>query len=302
MSSQWVDQTNASGHALVRPALYVVATPIGNLADISARALAVLAAADSVYAEDTRHSSQLTRHFGIDATLRAFHDHSDRRAVDAALQRLQAGDMLALVSDAGTPLISDPGYGLVAAVVAAGFPVIPIPGASAVLAALAVAAMPTDRFTFEGFLPAKHEARCKALAQLAKETRTLIFYEAPHRILATLEDMRATIGSDRDIVVARELTKRYETVLRGTIEQVTAIVAADSNQQRGEIVIVLKGDVADLDNDEQQREADRVLQPLLADLPVKQATALAVKLTGMKKNYLYQRALELVPLLQNKGQ
>ncbi len=283
-------------------ALYVVATPIGNLDDITLRAIKTLQAVDVILAEDTREAKQLLTQHGINKPLLSCHAHNEAALTTRLLDFLKAGESIALISDRGTPLISDPGYPLVVACHEVGLTVCPIPGPCALIAALSVAGLPTDRFCFEGFLPSKSTQREKQLNQLKTETRTLVFYEAPHRILATLEDMRATIGSDRDIVVARELTKRYETVLRGTIEQVTAIVAADSNQQRGEIVIVLKGDVADLDSDEQQREADRVLQPLLADLPVKQATALAVKLTGMKKNYLYQRALELVPLLQNKGQ
>ena len=272
--------------------LYVVATPIGNLGDISDRALETLKSVDLIAAEDTRHSGRLLKHFGIETPLRAYHDHNEKQQADWLLQQLKQGKKVALISDAGTPLISDPGYQLVRVVREQGIAVTPVPGPSALVAALCVSGLPADRFVFEGFLPAKSKGRRERLAQLARETRTLVFYESPHRILASLEDMLEEFGRDRSVVLARELTKAYETIHGDTLENLLNWVAADSHQQLGEMVIIVRG--ADLQEDEADNsESDRVLTLLLEELPLKQAAALAAKITGRHKNELYARALSL---------
>ncbi len=274
--------------------LYVVATPIGNRNDISSRAIQVLQAVDLIAAEDTRHSSTLANHFAIDTPMIACHDHNEASASAAVLERLAEGQCIALISDAGTPLISDPGYRIVKAVREAGFAVAPVPGPCALVGALSASGLPTDRFSFEGFLPAKAEARHKRLEQLREAAQTLVFYEAPHRIVATLSAMAAVFGEQRPAVLARELTKRYETITDAPLGQLQQQVAADRNQQRGEMVIVVAGaEQAPQDDEAQSREADRVLKILLEDLPARQAAMLAVKLTGLKKNFLYQRAIAL---------
>lgn len=272
--------------------LYVVATPIGNLADWSPRAVDTLKAVALVAAEDTRHSMRLLQHFDIGTRLVAVHDHNEAGQVESLLARLAAGDDIALISDAGTPLISDPGYRLVAAAQAAGLRVVPVPGACAAIAALSAAGLPSDRFIFEGFLPAKSAARRERLAALAGEPRTLIFYEAPHRVLDCLGDMVAVLGGERRIVLARELSKAFETIRQHSLTEMLAWVGADANQQRGEIVLVLEGAPVQT-GAEDWREADRVLGILMAELPLKQAAALAAELTGLKKNALYERALAL---------
>lgn len=272
--------------------LYVVATPIGNLGDISDRALETLKSVDLIAAEDTRHSGRLLKHFGIDTPLRAYHDHNEKQQADWLLQQLKQGKKVALISDAGTPLISDPGYQLVRVVRDQGIAVTPVPGPSALVTALCVSGLPADRFVFEGFLPAKSKGRRERLAQLARETRTLVFYESPHRILASLEDMLREFGGDRSVVLARELTKAYETVHGDTLENLLEWVAADTHQQLGEMVIIVRG--ADPQEDEADNsESDRVLTLLLEELPLKQAAALAAKITGRHKNELYARALSL---------
>ncbi|MBB3169116.1 16S rRNA (cytidine(1402)-2'-O)-methyltransferase [Simiduia aestuariiviva] len=269
------------------PALYVVATPIGNLGDMVPRAVETLQTVDVIAAEDTRHSAKLLEHFHIETPLVAYHDHSDAQRTLQLVARIQAGQSVALISDAGTPLVSDPGYQLVAAARAAGVRVVPVPGACAVIAALSASGLPSDRFSFEGFLPAKQVARSKRLADLASETQTLIFYEAPHRIHATLTDVAEIMGADRTVVVARELTKTFETFLSGSAEAVLAKVAADSNQQRGEIVLLVAGapkqQLVELDGD-----AQRIMSLLAAELPPKRASALAEQITGVKKKVLYQ--------------
>lgn len=272
--------------------LYVVATPIGNLEDWSPRAVATLKAVSLIAAEDTRHSGRLLQHFNISTRLFALHDHNEAARVEGLVAQLQAGESLALISDAGTPLISDPGYRLVAAVQAAGLQVVPIPGACAAIAALSAAGLASDRFVFEGFLPAKAGARCERLLILAGESRTLMFYEAPHRIAECLADMVTVLGAERRIVLARELTKAYETIRQLPLGEMQAWVASDPNQQRGEIVLVLEGAPTAVDEAD-WREADRVLGILLAELPVKQAATLAAGITGLKKNALYERALQL---------
>lgn len=271
--------------------LYVVATPIGNLDDISARALRTLREVALIAAEDTRHSLRLLQHFGIETPLAACHEHNEREHGGRFLARLQAGDDVALISDAGTPLISDPGYHLVRQARAAGIQVVPVPGACALIAGLSAAGLASDRFVFEGFLPAKTVGRRGRLEALREEPRTLIFYEAPHRLLECLEDMLAVFGAERQAVLARELTKTYETLKGLPLGELRDWVAADANQQRGECVLLLAG----WQSPEEEgvgAEALRVLDLLLAELPVKRAAALAAEITGVRKNLLYQAALE----------
>ncbi|KAF1056447.1 MAG: Ribosomal RNA small subunit methyltransferase I [Pseudomonas delhiensis] len=271
--------------------LYVVATPIGNLDDITPRALKVLREVALIAAEDTRHSLRLLQHFGIQTPLAACHDHNEREQGGRFLARLQAGEDVALISDAGTPLISDPGFHLVRQVRAAGIRVVPVPGPSAVITALSAAGLPSDRFIFEGFLPAKTVGRRGRLEALREEPRTLIYYEAPHRLLECLEDMCAVFGEERQAVLARELTKTFETLKGLPLGELRDWVRADSNQQRGECVLLLAGWQAP-DDEAVSAEAQRVLDLLLAELPVKRAAALAAEITGVRKNLLYQLALE----------
>ena len=272
--------------------LYVVATPIGNLDDISARALRVLREVKLIAAEDTRHSARLLQHFGIATPLVACHEHNEREQGSRLVQRLLGGDDLALISDAGTPLISDPGYHLVRQARAAGVNVVPVPGACALIAALSAAGLPSDRFIFEGFLPAKAAGRRARLEQVKEEPRTLIFYEAPHRILECLEDMEAVFGGERPALLARELTKTFETLKGLPLAELRAFVAGDSNQQRGECVVLVGGWSAPEGEQAVSAEAQRVLDLLLAELPLKRAAALAAEITGVRKNLLYQLALE----------
>lgn len=272
--------------------LYVVATPIGNLADISARAREVLAAVDLVAAEDTRHSGTLLAHLGVKTPLISLHDHNEAERAPILVARLQAGESVALISDAGTPLISDPGFDLVRAARAAGISVTPIPGASALVAALSVSGLPTDRFVFEGFLPAKQGARRERLAALAAEPRTLVFYESVHRIQESLEDMAAAFGAGRRAVLARELTKLHEGVRDATLQELVDWAASDPAAGKGEVVLMVAGAAA-TEGTALDAEAERVLKLLLAELPVKQAAALAAGITGLNRNPLYQRALEL---------
>jgi 16S rRNA (cytidine1402-2'-O)-methyltransferase len=272
--------------------LYVVATPIGNLDDISARALNILRSVALIAAEDTRHSARLMQHFGISTPLAACHEHNERDQGGRFLARLQAGEDVALISDAGTPLISDPGYHLVRQARAAGIAVVPVPGACALIAALSAAGLPSDRFIFEGFLPAKAAGRRARLEQVKEESRTLIFYEAPHRILECLQDMQAVFGDERPALLARELTKTFETLKGMPLAELAAWVAADSNQQRGECVVLVAGWQAPEGEDAISAEAMRVLNLLLAEMPLKRAAALAAEITGVRKNLLYQVALE----------
>lgn len=273
--------------------LYCVATPIGNLEDITARALRILAEVSKVYAEDTRVTRRMFAHFGIQNTLESLHDHNETSRVAQIQRELAEGMNVALVSDAGTPLISDPGYKLVNALGAAGCKIVPVPGASALIAALSVAGLPTDRFAFEGFLPAKSVSRRKLLTGLEAESRTLVFYESSHRIADLLEDMIAVFGGERQIVVLRELTKLYESIYRGTATEILQHMAADSDRSRGEFVVVVAGKVCDESADALAvLNADKVLAVLLEVLPVKQAAAVAARLTGLPKNQLYRQALE----------
>lgn len=280
---------------LVRPALYVVATPIGNLMDISSRAIAVLSAVDIIAAEDTRHSSRLLQHYGIATPTLSYHAFSQEQRENALLERLDAGQAVALISDAGTPLISDPGHGLVSRAREAGHPVVPVPGPSAVTAALSVSGLPVNRFAFQGFPPARPAGRRRLFAGLVHDPYTLVFYEAPHRIRDSLEDMRTVFGGERPAAVCRELTKTWESVATGTLDSLCDWLDASSDNRRGEFV-VLVGGAEGPDEDEEQRQkarAEQVLRILLDDLPVSQAVALAVRLTGLKKNHLYSMALAL---------
>lgn len=272
--------------------LYVVATPIGNLEDISARALRVLSEAALIAAEDTRHSARLMQHFGIATPLVACHEHNERDEGGRFIKRLLSGEDVALISDAGTPLISDPGYHLVRQARAAGVSVVPVPGACALITALCAAGLPSDRFIFEGFLPAKQVARRARLELLKAEPRTLIFYEAPHRILDALTDLEAVFGSDRSAVLARELTKTFETLKGMPLGALRAWVEADSNQQRGECVLVIGGWKAPEQDESVDANARRVLHLLMNEMPVKRAAALASEITGVRKNVLYQLALQ----------
>jgi 16S rRNA (cytidine1402-2'-O)-methyltransferase len=269
--------------------LYVVATPIGNLADWSPRAVEVLQGADVIAAEDTRHSGVLLKHFAIDRPLIALHEHNERDVVPDLVARLRAGAQVAQISDAGTPLVSDPGFHLVRAAQEAGVQVVPIPGPSAVLAALAAAGLPTDRFAFEGFLPAKEGARRQRLEALAGEPRTLVFFEAPHRVEETLAALAEVFGPGREAALASELTKTFETVRRATLGELAQFVAEDANQRRGEIVLMVRG--APPPEDATDPEALRVLHILAEELPPREAAALAAKITGLKKSVLYHQLL-----------
>lgn len=272
--------------------LYVVATPIGNLDDMSVRALKVLRDVALIAAEDTRHSLRLMQHFGIATPLAACHEHNERDEGSRFIARLLAGDSVALISDAGTPLISDPGYHLVRQARAAGIPVVPVPGACALIAALSAAGLPSDRFIFEGFLPAKAVGRRARLELLKEEPRTLIFYEAPHRILECLQDLEAVFGPERPALLARELTKTFETLKGLPLSELRAFVEGDSNQQRGECVVLVAGWSEPEGEDVIGTEARRVLDLLLEEMPLKRAAALAAQITGVRKNLLYQVALE----------
>lgn len=275
---------------MTRGVLYVVATPIGNLEDFSPRAIAALQEASLIAAEDTRHSSRLMAHFNISTRLVALHDHNESERLQSLLERLEAGEHIALISDAGTPLVSDPGYRLVAAAQERDIIVVPVPGACAAITALSAAGLPSDRFVFEGFLAARMAARQQRLRELLQEPRTLIFYEAPHRILESLQDMVLIFGAERRAVLARELTKTFETIRQRPLGELAAWVASDADQQRGEIVVVVEG-VRAVEND--MAEGERVLGLLMKELPLKQAAQLASDITGIKKNSLYELGLRL---------
>lgn len=270
--------------------LYVVATPIGNLQDMSPRAIQVLGQVDLVLAEDTRHSRPLLSHFSINTPLQALHEHNEQQLAPQLCERILAGESMALISDAGTPLVSDPGYALLRQAHEMGVTVSPVPGASAMVAALSVAGLPSDRFVFEGFLPAKSSGRKQRLQALVAETRTLIFYESPHRIIASLQDMVEVMGGERMACMAREVSKRFETIKRASLGDLLEFVESDANQQKGEFVLMLAG-APEVETDEASLSVDAVLDVLLTELSTKQAAALAAKLTGRKKNEVYQRAL-----------
>lgn len=265
--------------------LYVVATPIGNLGDISRRALDVLQEASLIAAEDTRHSLRLLRHFAIETPVVAYHDHSEAGTVERICECLAGGGSVALVSDAGTPLISDPGYRLVRAVQDRGYRVVPVPGPCAAIAALSVSGLPTDRFLFEGFLPAREAARARRLGELAAERASLVFYEAPHRLAECLRAMVQILGPEREAMLAREITKTFETLRRGALSELLEFVLADANQQRGEIVLVVsgrRGAAGELDE-----ETAALLRRLAQELPARRAAAVVADLTGLRKKTLY---------------
>lgn len=272
----------------------MVATPIGNLGDLSARARQVLGEVSLVAAEDTRHTAQLLRSIGVSARLLSLHEHNEAGRIQTVLEVLGSGASVALVSDAGTPLIADPGYALVAAVVAAGHRLVPVPGACAAIAALSVAGMATDRFCFEGFLPAKRAARRARIEALRAEERTLVFYEAPHRIHEALDDLAELMGA-RSALVARELTKLHETLYHGTLAGLAAIAAVDPDLERGEIVLVVAG--AEPAPAEEHPGLERLLRALLTELPVSRAADVAAAATGVRRNVAYRLALAL-----DKGQ
>jgi 16S rRNA (cytidine1402-2'-O)-methyltransferase len=270
--------------------LYLVATPIGNLADITQRASSVLSQVDIIAAEDTRHSQRLLSHLGIRSRLLAYHEHNEDRVTPKLLDELASGKSIALISDAGTPLISDPGYRLVSQAHDRGVDVVPIPGVCAAIAALSAAGLATDAFTFEGFPPAKQGARLHFLEQLAGQQRTMVFYVSCHRIIETLKDMQSVFGGDRRVTFARELTKTFETIKRAELSELVDWVEVDENQRKGEIVLVVEGKTAEVGDASQ---VDHYLSILLKELPVKQSVSLVVKMTGVNKNDIYRRALEL---------
>jgi 16S rRNA (cytidine1402-2'-O)-methyltransferase len=270
--------------------LYVVATPIGNLQDLSPRAQAILREVTLIVAEDTRHSRHLLTHFGITTSLQSLHEHNEHKVAPLLLQRLQAGDNLALISDAGTPLISDPGHYLLEMAHTQSITVVPIPGPSAIISALSVAGFPADRFVFEGFLPAKATARQQQLTYLAQEPRTLVFYEAPHRILDCIRDMKQIFGEQRLAVVIKELTKRFETIYRSTLTDLLQWLAAQPERQKGEFVIVVQG-APPPDNQTLDLNTKRIFNRLRQDLPLKQAAQLTSEITGISKNILYNFGL-----------
>ena len=266
--------------------LYVVATPIGNLEDISYRAVRILSEADLVAAEDTRHSALLLSHYGIKTPMQALHEHNEDQVTGRILERISSGQAIALISDAGTPLISDPGYRLVRAAREADLPIHSVPGASAVTAALSVAGLPPDHFVFEGFLPSKTIARKKKLEQLSRETRTLVFFESSHRIEAAINNMTGIFGPQRLAAVCRELTKKFETVLRAPLAEIGEKLASDKNQTRGEFVIVVAGYEAS--DDESMADAQMMASALLEYLPASQAARVAAKLNDVSRRELYR--------------
>ncbi len=275
------------------PTLYVVATPIGNKQDMTYRAVQILQSVDVIAAEDKRHSAPLLAHYNIDTPMLAVHEHNEKQRVVQLLQRLQAGESVALITDAGTPLISDPGYHLVNHIKAAGFPVVPVVGPSAVIAALSVAGIATDHFTFMGYLPAKAKARCQLLASMKASVYTHVFYETPHRIVSAIADMIAVLGEKRQVAIARELTKTFETIKTAPLSDIQTWMLADENQQRGEFVVVVAG--AEKPSVQQVIDADTValISVLLQELPIKKVARVVAKLTPHTKQTIYQFALTL---------
>jgi len=282
--------------------LYVVATPIGNLGDLTPRAREVLASVALIAAEDTRHTRQLLQTCGIGTALTSLHEHNEGPKSAELVARLAQGDSIALVSDAGTPLVSDPGFDLVAAARQQGIAVVAIPGACAAIAALSVAGLPTNRFVFEGFLPAKAAARSGRLQQLAREERTLIFYEAPHRLVEVLRDLMEIFGSQRRASISRELTKRFEATYSGTLAELSAAAGRDQDMARGELVIVVSG-APSSGSAGLELDADSLLRALLQELAPSQAAKIAARLTGGKRSDLYEAAMQInsVPGEKNRG-
>jgi 16S rRNA (cytidine1402-2'-O)-methyltransferase len=273
--------------------LEVVGTPIGNLGDLTPRAREVLGSADLIAAEDTRRTATLLAAIGISGKLISLHEHNESSRIDALVAELKAGKTVALVSDAGTPLLSDPGYALVRAAAAAGIEVRAVPGASALTAALSIAGLPTDRLVFEGFLPARAGERRSALARLAVETRTLVLFEAPHRIAATLADLVHLFGAPRRAVIARELTKLHEAVYRGTLAELSAVAQSDPNLARGEITLLIEGARTSSEDGADRALLARTLKLLLAHMPPARAAALAAQIAGVKRSEAYALAQQL---------
>lgn len=271
--------------------LYIVATPIGNLQDITQRALETFAQVDLIAAEDTRHSGLLLSHYGIKKPFFALHDHNEQEKAHILVEKLKQGSNIALISDAGTPLISDPGFHLVRQCREAGIRVVPLPGACAAITALCASGIASDRFCFEGFLPAKSKARKDKLENIAEEDRTLIFYESTHRILDTLEDMQAVLGEERYIVLAREMTKTWEAITGNTIKNLREWLLEDPNRTKGEMVLIVEGKPKSDNNDEISPQAVKALELIAEELPLKKAAAIVAELYGYKKNALYQFGL-----------
>ena len=271
--------------------LYIVATPIGNLQDITLRALDTFAQVDLIAAEDTRHSGLLLSHYGIKKPFFALHDHNEQEKAHILVEKLKQGSHIALISDAGTPLISDPGFHLVRQCREAGIRVVPLPGACAAITALCASGIASDRFCFEGFLPAKSKARKDKLENIAEEDRTLIFYESTHRILDTLEDMQSVLGEERYIVLAREITKTWETITGNTIKNLREWLLEDPNRTKGEMVLIVEGKPKSDNNDEISPQAVKALELIAEELPLKKAAAIVAELYGYKKNALYQFGL-----------
>lgn len=271
--------------------LYIVATPIGNLQDITQRALETFAQVDLIAAEDTRHSGLLLSHYGIKKPFFALHDHNEQEKAHILVEKLKQGSSIALISDAGTPLISDPGFHLVRQCREAGIRVVPLPGACAAITALCASGIASDRFCFEGFLPAKSKARKDKLENIAEEDRTLIFYESTHRILDMLEDMQSVLGEERYIVLAREMTKTWETITGNTIKNLREWLLEDPNRTKGEMVLIVEGKPKSDNNDEISPQAVKALELIAEELPLKKAAAIVAELYGYKKNALYQFGL-----------
>ncbi|MBT3094488.1 MAG: 16S rRNA (cytidine(1402)-2'-O)-methyltransferase [Candidatus Thiodiazotropha endolucinida] len=272
--------------------LYVVATPIGNIEDISQRALETLKQVDFIAAEDTRHTRPLLKHYGINTPLRAFHQYNEHAKLEMMLQILDAGQSIALVSDAGTPLISDPGFPLVRELIQRGGRVVPVPGASALICALSASGLPTDRFMFLGFPPRQTGQRLAWLQTFADEVSTLVFYESSHRVADSVAAMCEVFGSGREGVIARELTKLHETILRGSLESLSERLQQDRDQQKGEFVILIRGATGEA-GERIEVDIEQMLITLMAELPLKQAVSLASRVSGIKKNILYKQALKI---------
>lgn len=273
--------------------LYVVATPIGNLADISFRAVDILKQVDLIAAEDTRHVRMLLQHYGISNKLVSLHQHNEDKASAGLLEKLRESLSIALVSDAGTPLLSDPGMPLVKMVKEAGLDVVPVPGACALIAALSASGLPVTQFTFEGFLPRTSSARKAFFSERLSYPTTWVFYESSHRVLASLQDMSEVLPLDRQIVIARELTKLHETIVKTSLGEALRLVEQDENMRKGEFVIIVEGAAVDKSEQAVTPEQEKVLRALLRECSIKTAAALAAEITGARKKQLYQLALEL---------
>lgn len=273
------------------PTLYIVPTPIGNLGDITQRAIEILSLVDLIAAEDTRHTGKLLSHFNIQTKTYALHDHNEQQKAQVLVEKLQQGQSIALVSDAGTPLISDPGYHLVNKCRQAGINVVPLPGACAFVTALSASGLPSDRFSFEGFLPAKSKGRQDRIREIEQAERTCIFYESPHRIMDSLKDMLEVLGPEREVVLARELTKTFETIKGLPLGELIAWIEEDDNRKRGEMVILIHG-YRESESEEFPADAIRLLTMLVKELPLKKAAAIVAELHSMKKNALYKWGLE----------